>query len=1169
MIHRQRWYGAVAILGVAAACVVGFAVAQELDEDSLIVSEEILLEDAVNGALDGEAETLPEADALDVDDLLAEEDLLEDVEDELLEMDADVAEAPTVAVEPVAAAVEELDSLLDAAPAEPAVELDDDLLLDDLLDDASEAAVEPAVAVDVADDVIDMVEEIAEPVADVDVTEEAVEIVEEIAEPAEEAVEMVADDLADLLSEPAELAEPVAEVADAAVTNLDAGNDLDLLVKGAIEEALTEGVPEPPAMDFGVADVEPDPEPEPVADVMDDEPVVDLADDLMGDDLALDDLLDEPVADVVAEDPLDDLLVDDLLDEPVAVIEEPIAIMEEDVALIEEAPVEDMAGNKVAEDVDAWPVEAAVTPEPVVAEVVAPAAAVDQALSEALDVMNKQEELRRQALEAHGREVLREAERSADSRAYKIAERQFEEALRYVADRPETRKTRERIRTGMARNYFEWANALQRKGEKEAARDLGQRALGLKHPGAARFLEELAKQPAIVVDAAPPIPTRRAKQKDFVEKQDEIKELLRSGRQHLINGEFDRAQGKFEAVLQDRLDPQNTEAMRLIQKVAQKRYDRASMELNGTRTEMMTQVRKAWNPRDYGLAEAVARSGETEIKGGDEEKAGIRETIRLKMEQIKIPEIDFRQANIHDVIDFLQMASVDFDLTDVPEDEKGVNIILSLGQGEATAAATPAASDDPFASMLEDGEGAAGAGGVPLITFTARYISLLESLRIVTQVANLKYRIEGSVVMIVPFNSADGDIVVRMYNVLPAVEEKISLVGSEIGDGNNDRGGGGFIEIEAGSLNAGGADWKSFFSDMGVQWPDKSSIKYVRTIGKIVVANTEKNLAVFEQVLEVLNVVPSQIEIEARFVEVTQTDLDSLGFEWMMNDSWQVAQKNGQENLPASARQRIEIAAGNNGSLSSGTRFIPDGLGQNITAIDSVMRISSVLTNPELSLVLHMLQQRGHADLLSAPKVTTKSGNEAQIKVVTEYIYPTEFEVTPITAQQDGVSTIVGGVVEPSTFETREVGVILSVLPEVSTEGQMINLNMTPEVVSDPTWYEYGSRFTDADGNEQLLAMPQPFFHTRSVNTSISIYNGATVVMGGMITEVRTDVEDRIPFLGDLPLIGRLFRSSYENSEKRNLLIFVTARLVDPNGLPIKKQESVPLPDKQADATSE
>ena len=57
------------------------------------------------------------------------------------------------------------------------------------------------------------------------------------------------------------------------------------------------------------------------------------------------------------------------------------------------------------------------------------------------------------------------------------------------------------------------------------------------------------------------------------------------------------------------------------------------------------------------------------------------------------------------------------------------------------------------------------------------------------------------------------------------------------------------------------------------------------------------------------------------------------------------------------------------------------------------------------------------------------------------------------------------------------------------------------------------------------------------------------------------DVNDKVPILGDIPLLGRLFRSSYEHSEKRNLLIFVTARLVDPNGLPISKQEDVPLPE--------
>jgi general secretion pathway protein D len=162
--------------------------------------------------------------------------------------------------------------------------------------------------------------------------------------------------------------------------------------------------------------------------------------------------------------------------------------------------------------------------------------------------------------------------------------------------------------------------------------------------------------------------------------------------------------------------------------------------------------------------------------------------------------------------------------------------------------------------------------------------------------------------------------------------------------------------------------------------------------------------------------------------------------------------------------------------------------------------------------------------------------------------------------------------VSPSDFETREVGVILQVLPEVSADGQMINLMMNPQVVAPPEWKNYGSKvpqytqetsidllgrettrtvlLTDANGNPVYLEQPmeQPIFRVRSVSTSISIYNGATVVMGGMITEERMATFDKIPFLGDLPYVGRLFQSKGERTEKRNLLIFVTARLVDPAG---------------------
>jgi general secretion pathway protein D len=210
----------------------------------------------------------------------------------------------------------------------------------------------------------------------------------------------------------------------------------------------------------------------------------------------------------------------------------------------------------------------------------------------------------------------------------------------------------------------------------------------------------------------------------------------------------------------------------------------------------------------------------------------------------------------------------------------------------------------------------------------------------------------------------------------------------------------------------------------------------------------------------------------------------------------------------------------------------------------------------------------------------TKSGQEAVMKVVTEYIYPTEFEVTGLQSgggNNSSSSTTTGAVVEPQNFEMREVGVILQVVPEVSAEGQMINLMLNPQVVSEPVWKNYGAKIpiqkvqssvaistviTDPlalanalkpqEPEYMELPMEQPFFHVRSVTTQLSIYNGATVVMGGLITEARTTIEDKVPFLGDLPYVGRLFRSRSEQSEKRNLLVFVTARLVDPAGRSVR-----------------
>jgi general secretion pathway protein D len=616
-----------------------------------------------------------------------------------------------------------------------------------------------------------------------------------------------------------------------------------------------------------------------------------------------------------------------------------------------------------------------------------------------------------------------------------------------------------------------------------------------------------------------------------------------------VAGEYDKAQSVFESILA--VDPHNTEAIRWRTKISQKRYEVASFELESTRRDMMAEVRKAWNPRDYDVSGPLTDQGPDKPRKQDPDEIARAEIIG-KMEKIVIPEIDFRQANIHDVVDFLQEASVDFDPETAPSKRKGVNIILNLGV-EAPAAAPAAPAKQDFFGALDQGAAApADSGEVPLITFRARDITLLEAMRIVTEVANLKYRIDGRVLMIVPFDAPEGKIIHRMYDVLPTVRERIGVVSGDIAKAADDFGG----ALAGGAIEGDATDWKKFFRDLGVDWPQGSSIKYVPTIGKIMVANTADNLAIFEQRLADLNVVPNQIEIEARFVEVAQTDLSSLGFEHILTDDWEIAQKKGGSQF-MSGRQRIQMSAT---AFTKGNRYV--SAMPSLGAADDIVTIATVLTNPELAFVLHLLEQKGNADLLSAPKVTTQSGMEAMIKVVTEYIFPSDYDITPgvaPTLNADGTVQSAGTppVVSPQDFEMREVGVILTVLPEVSAEGQMINLTMTPEVVSEPEWRDYGQTFTDAGGNIQKIPIEQPFFHTRSISTSIAIYNGATVVMGGMINEIRSEVDDRVPYVGSIPILGRLFTSRYEKSEKRNLLIFVTARLVDPAGRTVGGAEEV------------
>jgi general secretion pathway protein D len=136
--------------------------------------------------------------------------------------------------------------------------------------------------------------------------------------------------------------------------------------------------------------------------------------------------------------------------------------------------------------------------------------------------------------------------------------------------------------------------------------------------------------------------------------------------------------------------------------------------------------------------------------------------------------------------------------------------------------------------------------------------------------------------------------------------------------------------------------------------------------------------------------------------------------------------------------------------------------------------------------------------------------------------------------------------------------VILNVTPQVGADGYTINLTLAPEVSEFLGFIDYGGPFTSS-GVSVPNPIKQPLFSSQSVTTSIVIWDGQTVVLGGLMTEQLQKIDDKIPFLGDVPIVGRLFRSKVTTRSKRNLLIFVTARLIDPAGNPIHRTETVSL----------
>ncbi|MFM8458361.1 MAG: type II secretion system protein GspD, partial [Chthoniobacterales bacterium] len=226
-------------------------------------------------------------------------------------------------------------------------------------------------------------------------------------------------------------------------------------------------------------------------------------------------------------------------------------------------------------------------------------------------------------------------------------------------------------------------------------------------------------------------------------------------------------------------------------------------------------------------------------------------------------------------------------------------------------------------------------------------------------------------------------------------------------------------------------------------------------------------------------------------------------------------------------------------------------LGNPVTGPASgVLALAGIFTNPQFQVVLRALNQKKGIDVLSAPKVTTKSGSSASVEIVREFRYPEEYE-PPQIPQTTGFGTQPVTPSTPTTFTMKPVGVRLEVEPTVGADNNTIDLRLLPEVTEFEGFINYGSPIQNQGVVVTENVINYPVFSQRKVETSVSIYDGQTVALGGLIREDVQKVTDKTPILGDIPLAGALFRSQADKHIKRNLVIFVTAKLMDPAGQPL------------------
>ncbi|WP_274642644.1 type IV pilus secretin PilQ [Pseudomonas serbica] len=282
---------------------------------------------------------------------------------------------------------------------------------------------------------------------------------------------------------------------------------------------------------------------------------------------------------------------------------------------------------------------------------------------------------------------------------------------------------------------------------------------------------------------------------------------------------------------------------------------------------------------------------------------------------------------------------------------------------------------------------------------------------------------------------------------------------------------------------------------------ERGSITVDERTNNIIAYQTQDRLDELRRIVAQLDIPVRQVMIEARIVEANVDYDKSLGVRWGGS-----IQNKGNWNVSG---------VGNGADASSGSPFVDLGAANNTSGIG----IAFITDNVLLDLELTAMEKTGNGEIVSQPKVVTSDKETAKILKGTEIPYQ--------EASSSGATSV----------SFKEASLSLEVTPQITPDNRII---MEVKVTKDEP--DYLNKVQDV-----------PPIKKNEVNAKVLVNDGETIVIGGVFSNTQSKVVDKVPFLGDVPYLGRLFRRDVVSEKKSELLVFLTPRIMNNQAIAVSR----------------